>query len=233
MTTQEQMNQSVMGTYGRFPVVIDHGAGESCADETGKQYIDFGSGIGTTSLGYCNEAWTEAVCKQVKTMQHTSNLYYTKVQADFAQKLCQTAGYEKVFFCNSGAEANECAIKLARKYSFDKYGRGRAAIVTLNNSFHGRTITTLTATGQDVFHNYFFPFTEGFRYADANDLASLEAAAGDDVCAVMMELVQGEGGVLPLDRDYVKAVARALSTIWQSSVPSGTGCCWWTRSRPA
>ena len=127
MTTQEQMNQSVMGTYGRFPVVIDHGAGESCADETGKQYIDFGSGIGTTSLGYCNEAWTEAVCKQVKTMQHTSNLYYTKVQADFAQKLCQTAGYEKVFFCNSGAEANECAIKLARKYSFDKYGRGRGA----------------------------------------------------------------------------------------------------------
>ena len=117
MTTQEQMNQSVMGTYGRFPVVIDHGAGESCADETGKQYIDFGSGIGTNSLGYCNEAWTEAVCKQVKTMQHTSNLYYTKVQADFAQKLCQTAGYEKVFFCNSGAEANECVPRPAARRS--------------------------------------------------------------------------------------------------------------------
>ena len=175
MTTQEQMNQSVMGTYGRFPVVIDHGAGESCADETGKQYIDFGSGIGTTSLGYCNEAWTEAVCKQVKTMQHTSNLYYTKVQADFAQKLCQTAGYEKVFFCNSGAEANECAIKLARKYSFDKYGKGRHKILTLVNSFHGRTLCTLSATGQDVFHNYFFPFVEGFDYVTANDIADLES----------------------------------------------------------
>ena len=175
MTTQEQMNQSVMGTYGRFPVVIDHGAGESCADETGKQYIDFGSGIGTTSLGYCIEAWTEAVCKQVKTMQHTSNLYYTKVQADFAQKLCQTAGYEKVFFCNSGAEANECAIKLARKYSFDKYGKGRHKILTLVNSFHGRTLCTLSATGQDVFHNYFFPFVEGFGYVTAYDIDDLEA----------------------------------------------------------
>ena len=208
MTTQEQMNQSVMGTYGRFPVVIDHGAGESCADETGKQYIDFGSGIGTTSLGYCNEAWTEAVCKQVKTMQHTSNLYYTKVQADFAQKLCQTAGYEKVFFCNSGAEANECAIKLARKYSFDKYGKGRHKILTLVNSFHGRTLCTLSATGQDVFHNYFFPFTEGFDYAAANDIKSVRAKADDMTCAIMMELIQGEGGVLPLDREFVKEVEK-------------------------
>ena len=207
MTTQEQMNQSVMGTYGRFPVVIDHGAGESCADENGKTYIDFGSGIGTTSLGYCNEAWTEAVCRQVKTMQHTSNLYYTKVQADFAQKLCETAGYEKVFFCNSGAEANECAIKLARKYSFDKYGKGRHKILTLVNSFHGRTLCTLSATGQDVFHNYFFPFTEGFRYAEANDLDSVKAQADDTTCAVMLELIQGEGGVLPLDKDFIQALA--------------------------
>ena len=197
MTTQEQMNQSVMGTYGRFPVVIDHGAGESCADETGKQYIDFGSGIGTTSLGYCNEAWTEAVCKQVKTMQHTSNLYYTKVQADFAQKLCQTAGYEKVFFCNSGAEANECAIKLARKYSFDKYGKGRHKILTLVNSFHGRTLCTLSATGQDVFHNYFFPFVEGFDYVTANDIADLESKLDDTVCAVMT-LAKGIAGGLPM-----------------------------------
>ena len=181
MTTQEQMNQSVMGTYGRFPVVIDHGAGESCADETGKTYIDFGSGIGTTSLGYCNEAWTEAVCKQVKTMQHTSNLYYTKVQADFAQKLCQTTGYEKVFFCNSGAEANECAIKLARKYSFDKYGKGRHKILTLVNSFHGRTLCTLSATGQDVFHNYFFPFVEGFDYVALGHLHSPQKVGRDTV----------------------------------------------------
>ena len=206
MTTQEQMNQSVMGTYGRFPVVIDHGAGESCADETGKQYIDFGSGIGTNSLGYCNEAWTEAVCKQVKTMQHTSNLYYTKVQADFAQKLCQTAGYEKVFFCNSGAEANECAIKLARKYSFDKYGKGRHKILTLVNSFHGRTLCTLSATGQDVFHNYFFPFVEGFDYVTANDIADLEAKLDDTVCAVMLEYIQGEGGVNALEQAFVDAV---------------------------
>lgn len=203
MTTQEQMNQSVMGTYGRFPVVIDHGAGESCADENGKTYIDFGSGIGTTSLGYCNEAWTEAVCRQVKTMQHTSNLYYTKVQADFAQKLCETAGYEKVFFCNSGAEANECAIKLARKYSFDKYGKGRHNIITLVNSFHGRTMATLSATGQDVFHNYFFPFLEGFINVEANNSDDLRAKLDDTVCAVMIEYVQGEGGVNSLDQKFV------------------------------
>lgn len=206
MTTQEQLNASVMPTYGRFPVVIDHGTGESCADETGKTYIDFGSGIGTTSLGYCNEAWTEAVCRQVKTMQHTSNLYYTKVQADFAQQLCETTGYSKVFFCNSGAEANECAIKLARKYSFDKYGKGRHKILTLVNSFHGRTLCTLSATGQDVFHNYFFPFVEGFDYVTANDIADLKAKMDDTVCAVMLEYVQGEGGVNALKQEFVDAV---------------------------
>lgn len=206
MTTQEQLNQSVMPTYGRFPVVIDSGAGESCADETGKTYIDFGSGIGCTSLGYCNEMWTEAVCKQVKTMQHTSNLYYTKVQADFARMLCETTGYSKVFFCNSGAEANECAIKLARKYSFDKYGKGRHKILTLVNSFHGRTIATLSATGQDVFHNYFFPFVEGFDYVTANDVDDLKAKLDDTVCAVMLEYVQGEGGVNALEQAFVDAV---------------------------
>ncbi|WP_295216662.1 aspartate aminotransferase family protein [Ruminococcus sp.] len=206
LTTQEQLNASVMPTYGRFPVVIDHGTGESCTDETGKTYIDFGSGIGTTSLGYCNEAWTEAVCRQVKTMQHTSNLYYTKVQADFAQQLCETTGYSKVFFCNSGAEANECAIKLARKYSFDKYGKGRHKILTLVNSFHGRTLCTLSATGQDVFHNYFFPFVEGFDYVTANDIADLKAKMDDTVCAVMLEYVQGEGGVNALKQEFVDAV---------------------------
>ncbi len=209
MTTQEQLNASVMPTYGRFPVVIDHGAGESCADETGKTYIDFGSGIGTNSLGYCNAAWTEAVCRQVHTLQHTSNLYYTKVQADFAQKLCEITGYEKVFFCNSGAEANECAIKLARKYSFDKYGKGRHKILTLVNSFHGRSLATLSATGHEVFHNYFFPFVEGFDFVTANDIADLQAKLDDTVCAVMLEYIQGEGGVNALEQAFVDAIFEA------------------------
>ena len=209
MTTQEQMNQSVMGTYGRFPVVIDHGAGESCADETGKTYIDFGSGIGTTSLGYCNEAWTEAVCKQVRTMQHTSNLYYTAPCGKLAKKLCKRTGMNKVFFGNSGAEANEGAIKAARKYSFDHYGKGRDVVITLVNSFHGRTIATLTATGQEVFHNYFGPFNEGFVYTTAGDIEGLRELVDRHTCAIMLELIQGEGGVMALDPEYVQAV-RAL-----------------------
>lgn len=206
MTTQEQYNGSIMGTYGRFPVTIDCGAGETCTDENGKQYIDFGSGIGTTSLGYCNGDWTEAVCHQVRTMQHTSNLYYIKVQGEFAAKLCEATGYEKLFFCNSGAEANECAIKLARKYSFDKYGKGRHKILTLVNSFHGRTMCTLSATGQEVFHNYFFPFVEGFDHVIANDVADLEKKLDDTVCAVILEYVQGEGGVNALEQGFVDAV---------------------------
>ncbi|MBQ8513773.1 MAG: aspartate aminotransferase family protein [Ruminococcus sp.] len=206
MTTQEKLNGSVMGTYGRFPVVLEQGNGETCTDENGKRYIDFGSGIGTSSLGYCNAAWTEAVCSQAKKMQHTSNLYYTKVQADFAESLCRETGYSKVFFCNSGAESNECAIKLARKYSFDKYGQGRHTIITLVNSFHGRTLCTLSATGQDVFHNYFFPFVEGFRYAEANNIEDLKAKIDDTVCAVMLEYVQGEGGVNALEQAFVDAV---------------------------
>ena len=206
MTTQEQLNQSVMGTYGRFPVTLEQGAGEACQGEDGTKYIDFGSGIGTNSLGYCNPAWVEAVCKQARTLQHTSNLYYTKVQAEFAQKLCQVTGYSKVFFCNSGAEANECAIKLARKYSFDRYGKGRSTILTLRNSFHGRTLCTLSATGQDVFHNYFFPFVEGFRIVETNDIADLQQKLDDTVCAVMLEYIQGEGGVNALDQAFVDAI---------------------------
>ena len=211
MTSNELMNldaQCVMQTYGRFPVAIDHGEGACLYSPEGKKYIDFTSGIGVNCLGYGNKKWLEAISAQAAKLAHASNLFYTAPYIELAHELTSRTGMKRAFFANGGGEANEGMIKLARKYSFDKYGRGRAAIVTLNNSFHGRTITTLTATGQDVFHNYFFPFTEGFRYADANDLASLEAAAGDDVCAVMMELVQGEGGVLPLDRDYVKAVAR-------------------------
>lgn len=206
MTTQEKLSASVMGTYGRFPVVLEEGKDNVCRDENGKSYIDFGSGIGTSSLGYCNDAWTEAVCTQAKKLQHTSNLYYTKVQADCAEAICKATGYSKLFYCNSGAESNECAIKLARKYSFDKYGKGRHTIITLVNSFHGRTMCTLSATGQDVFHNYFFPFVEGFRYAEANNIDDLKSKIDDTVCAVMMEYVQGEGGVNALSQEFVDAV---------------------------
>ena len=211
MTSKDIMaltDQYIMHTYGRFPVAIDHGEGATLYDPEGNAYIDFTSGIGVTDLGYGNAAWADAIAAQAKKLGHVSNLFYTEPAARLAEILCKRTGESCVFFANGGGEANEGMIKLARKYSFDKYGKGRATIITLNNSFHGRTITTLMATGQEVFHNYFFPFTEGFRYADANDLDSLEDAAGSDVCAVMMELVQGEGGVLPLDKVYVQAVAK-------------------------
>ena len=200
--------QYIMNTYGRFPVVLDHGQGATLYNPEGEAYIDFASGIGVTSLGYGDEDWTAAIAAQAKKLGHSSNLFYTEPPARLAEILCKRTGMSGVFFANGGGEANEGMIKLARKYSFDKYGKGRSTIITLNNSFHGRTITTLTATGQEVFHQYFFPFTEGFRYADANDMASLEAVAGDDVCAVMVELVQGEGGVLPLDKAYVQSLAK-------------------------
>lgn len=206
MNTIENFNQHVMPTYGRYDVVLENGDGRNCVDENGKQYIDFGSGIGTNSLGYCDTDWQDAVCKQVRSLQHTSNYYYTKVQADFASKLCEITGYSKMFFGNSGAEANECAIKLARKYSFDKYGKGRSTIITLKNSFHGRTLCTLSATGQDVFHNYFFPFVEGFVNAEANNIEDLKSKLDDTVCAVMLEFIQGEGGVNLLSKDYVQQV---------------------------
>ena len=206
MNTIDKFNQHVMHSYGRYPLVMEAGENRRCRDESGKEYIDFGSGIGTNSLGYCDEKWADAVCTQVRTLQHSSNYYYTAVQAEFADKLCTTAGYSSVFFCNSGAEANECAIKVARKYSFDKYGKGRHNIITLVNSFHGRTIATLSATGQDVFHNYFFPFLEGFVNVKANDIADLNEKIDDTVCAVMLEYVQGEGGVNALSQDFVDAV---------------------------
>ncbi len=200
-------HEYVMQSYGRFDVAIGHGKGATLWDVEGKEYIDFTSGIGVNCLGYGDEGWAKAIYEQSLKLGHISNLFYSAPYIGLARMLCQRTGMNKVFFANSGAESNEGMIKLARKYSFDKYGKGRGTVVTLNKSFHGRTITTLAATGQDVFHNYFFPFTEGFRYADANDLDSLESVAGHDVCAVMMELVQGEGGVLPLDKEYVKQVA--------------------------
>ena len=199
--------QYVMHSYGRFPVAIDHGKGATLWDTEGKEYIDFTAGIGVTSLGHGNQGWVESVTAQAAKLGHISNLFYAEPYAKVAQKLCTRTGMSNVMFSNSGAEANEAMIKLARKYSYDKYGKGRGTIITLHNSFHGRTITTLAATGQDKFHDYFFPFTEGFRYADANDLDSVEAVAGHDVCGVMMELVQGEGGVLPLDKEFVRKVA--------------------------
>jgi len=212
MNTIDKFDSHVMHSYGRYPLVMEKGSGRRCKDENGMEYIDFGSGIGTNSLGYCDEKWADAVCAQVRTLQHSSNYYYTKVQADFAEKLCGISGYDSVFFCNSGAEANECAIKVARKYSFDKYGKGRHTIITLVNSFHGRTIATLSATGQDVFHNYFFPFVEGFVNVTANDISDLRAKLEDKtVCAVMMEYIQGEGGVMALDKEFVDAVYELCS----------------------
>lgn len=204
----EKFDKYVMHSYGRYPLVMENGEGRCCEDENKMKYIDFGSGIGVNSLGFCDEKWSNAVCSQVKTLQHNSNYYYTAVQAECAEKLCETTGYEKVFFCNSGAEANECAIKSARKYSFDKYGMGRHNIITLVNSFHGRTIATLSATGQDVFHNYFFPFLEGFVNVTANDADDFRAKADDTVCAVMLEYIQGEGGVNVLEQDFVDEVYR-------------------------
>ena len=200
--------QYVLQTYGRNSVAIDHGKGATLWDTEGKEYVDFTSGIGVCSLGYANEKWAKAIYDQAMKLGHISNLFYTEPYAVLASKLVPASGMAGVFFGNSGAEANEGMIKLARKYSYDKYGQGRATVITLKNSFHGRTITTLKATGQDHFHEFFFPFTEGFRYADANDMESLLSVAGDDVCAVMMEPIQGEGGVNPLNKDYVKAVAK-------------------------
>lgn len=206
MNTIEKFDKHVMQSYGRYPLVMQKGNGRKCTDENGKEYIDFGSGIGCNSLGFCDSKWVEKVCEQVKSLQHTSNYYYTGVQADFADKLCEMTGYKSVFFCNSGAEANECAIKIARKYSFDKYGRNRHNIITLVNSFHGRTIATLSATGQEVFHNYFFPFVEGFVNVEANNIDDLREKLDNTVCAVMMEYIQGEGGVNVLDKDFANAV---------------------------
>lgn len=197
----------MMQTYGRFPIAIDHGQGSLLYDVEGREYVDFTSGIGVNCLGYGNWKWASAVGAQALRLAHVSNLYYSEPYIALAEQLCARSGMSAAFFANGGAEANEGMIKLARKYSFDKYGRGRSTIITLNNSFHGRTVTTLSATGQAVFHQYFFPFTEGFRYAEANSIEAIRAAGGEDVCAVMLELVQGEGGVYPMKEDFVRQVA--------------------------
>lgn len=212
MTFEEIKNsekENLMHTYGRFEVALVNGKGSTAYDINGKEYIDFTSGIGVNALGYSDEGWSKAVSEQAKKIQHISNLYYSPLQTAVAEKLCSLTGFSKVFLCNSGAEANECAIKLARKYSFDKYGNiGRNKILTLVNSFHGRTMATLTATGQDAMHNYFFPFIDGFVYAQANDIDSFNSVIDDSICAVLIELVQGEGGVQPLNKDFVKSIEK-------------------------
>ncbi len=207
-TVIERDKKYIAGTYNRFPVNIVSGKGSVVFDENGKRYIDMGSGIGVTSFGISDDDWVKAVTKQLNSVQHMSNLYYTSPCSELAQLLCEKTGMKKVFFSNSGAEANECAIKVARKYSEDKYGDKSSVIVTLTNSFHGRTITTLAATGQDHYHELFQPLTKGFCHIDAGtELYELEAvAAHSRIAAVMIECVQGEGGVNPLDRSFVKKI---------------------------
>lgn len=200
-------HQHTMQTYGRFDVAVDHGVGATLYGLEGEEYIDFASGIGVNSVGCANPKWVKAVADQAGKLAHISNLYYSQPYANLAKELCERSGMACAFFGNSGAEANEGMIKLARKYSYDKYGQGRATVITLYKSFHGRTITTLAATGQDVFHQYFFPFTEGFRHAEAGNMDSVKEQGGDDVCAVMLELIQGEGGVNPMEQSFVQELA--------------------------
>ncbi len=206
MNLKEKDKQYIAGTYGRFPLAIVSGKGSVVTDDEGKDYIDLATGIAVNTFGVADQEWAEAVTKQLLTVQHTSNLYYTEPCVELAEMLCTRTGMKKVFFGNSGAEANECAIKIARKYAADKKGAEYNTIITLKNSFHGRTITTLAATGQDVFHNDFLPMTEGFQYAEANNIEDLRAKVSAHKCAaIMFECVQGEGGVLPLDPEFVMA----------------------------
>ncbi len=207
MTTIEKDKQYIANTYGRFPVTLVSGHGAVAVDESGKEYIDMGTGIGVTSFGYCDKEWVDTVTKQLNTLQHTSNLFYTQPGTELAEILCKKSGMKKCFFGNSGAEANECAFKAARKYSLDKYENpDRNIIISLTQSFHGRTLATLKATGQDVFHTTFGPFPEGFVYAEANNFDSFAETYNENVCAVIMEMVQGEGGVIPLSKNFVKKV---------------------------
>lgn len=194
-------------TYARFPLVIKSGKGSLVYDENGKEYIDLSSGIAVNTFGVADDEWVEAVTKQLGQLQHMSNLFYTEPVAALAEKLCKKVNMQRAFFCNSGAEANECAIKAARKYSQDKYSKERYKIITLVNSFHGRTMATLTATGQDVFHKDFTPMLDGFYYAEAGNLEQVENfIKNGDVAAIMFEIVQGEGGVMPLNKDFVAAL---------------------------
>ena len=208
MSVKLKDNEFIAATYGRFPLVITEGKGSLLKDEDGKEYIDLGTGIAVNTFGAADSDWINAVNKQLNKIQHTSNLYYTKPDTELAEMLCRRTGLKKVFFSNSGAEANECAIKVARKYAAEKKGAEYNTIITLKNSFHGRTITTLAATGQEVFHRDFLPLTEGFVYAEANNIADLKQKVSENkVAAIMFEPVQGEGGVMPLTKEFVSAIA--------------------------
>ena len=204
MNIYEKDKQFIANTYSRFPVEIVKGKGSLCWDANGKEYIDFGSGIAVNSMGFCDDQWVNAVTQQLNTFQHTSNLYFQSPCVKLAEELCKRTGMKKVFFSNSGAEANECAIKTARKWAEENKGSDCYKIITLKNSFHGRTITTLAATGQDVFHKDFLPLTDGFLYAEANDINSVkEIVEKEKIAAIMFEAVQGEGGIVSLDKDFV------------------------------
>ena len=200
---KEQEQQYIMHTYGRVDVSLVKGKNARAWDAQGKEYIDFTSGIGVNCLGYSDPQWSAAVARQAQTIQHICNYYYSPENTALAQELCEAAGMAQAFFCNSGAEANECAVKIARKYGEP---RGAYRIVTLTNSFHGRTLTTLAATGQEVFHKDFLPLTEGFLYAGAGDLTGIEKLLDSSVCGVLMETVQGEGGVVPMEPDFVRGL---------------------------
>lgn len=209
MSIKEIDKQYVANTYARFPIELVSGKGSKLYDADGKEYIDMGTGIGVSVFGAGDEEWVKAVTNQLTKLQHTSNLYYSEPCALLAEHLCKRTGAKKVFFSNSGAEANECAIKAARKYAAANKGAEYYNIITLNNSFHGRTITTLAATGQDNFHKDFLPLTEGFLYADAGDLQGVEALLKENkVAAIMFETVQGEGGVVPLSHEFVSGLKK-------------------------
>lgn len=208
MSITENDKQYIANTYARFPVELVSGKGAILKDSDGKEYIDLGAGIAVNVFGVADDEWLKAVTNQLSTLTHTSNLYFTEPCSTLAKMLCERTGMAKAFFGNSGAEANECAIKVARRYAFDKYGdESHSTIITLKNSFHGRTIATLTATGQDGYHTHFGPFVEGFVYAEANNIEDVKKLTEENNCvAIMMELVQGEGGVCKLDEDFVKDV---------------------------
>ena len=207
MTIRELDQSYIAGTYARFDVVLTNGQGSVVWDEDGKSYIDMGTGIAVNTFGIADESWAAAVSAQLGTLQHTSNLFYSGPCAQLAQVLCERTGMKKVFFSNSGAEANECAIKVARKYAADKYGPERNLILTLKNSFHGRTLTTLAATGQDVFHGLFTPLTPGFVYAEATIESVKALVESGNVAGILFEPVQGEGGVVALEPEFVQYLA--------------------------
>lgn len=198
--------EKIVSMYSRYDMAAEKGKGSYCYDADGKKYVDFTAGIGVNSLGFCDDGWVEAVTAQLKKLQHVSNLFYTEPQTKVAAALTERTGMAKVSFANSGAEANEAAIKTARKYGTTKKGDNVNEIITLENSFHGRTMATITATGQEHYHKYFTPFVGGFRYCQANNIEQLKSLVDDNVCAIMMEMIQGEGGVMNLDAEFVKAV---------------------------